>query len=84
MTVPTTLTNNWQAVPIRRRIEYVTTNIWLRKTRQCRTSNKSYNKHEIVRPDAKYYAETDRFIKNIHVRHTFPKRKVMNKMDQFK
>lgn len=45
---------------------------------------KAYNKNEIVRPDARFYQETDRFIKNIHVRHTFPKRKVMNKMDQFK
>ena len=43
---------------------------------------KAYNKNEIVRPDAKYYAETDRFIKSIHVRHTFPKRKVMNKPNQ--
>lgn len=47
-------------------------------------ATKAYNKNEIVRPDAKYYAETDRFIKNIHVRHTFPKRKVMSKTDQFK
>lgn len=47
-------------------------------------ATKAYNKHEIVRPDVRFYQETDRFIKNIHVRHTFPKRKVMNKMDQFK
>lgn len=47
-------------------------------------ATKAYNKNEIVRPDAKYYAETDRFIRNVHVRHTFPKRKVANKMDQFK
>lgn len=45
---------------------------------------KAYNKNEIVRPDVRFYQETDRFIKNIHVRHTFPKRKVMTKMDQFK
>lgn len=45
---------------------------------------KAYNKNEIVRPDARFYQETDHFIKNIHVRHTFPKRKVMNKPDQFK
>lgn len=45
---------------------------------------KAYNKNEIVQPDVKFYQETDRFIKNIHVRHTIPKRKVMNKMDQFK
>ena len=45
---------------------------------------KDYNKNEIVRPDARFYQETDRFIKNIHVRHTFLKRKVSNKMDQFK
>ena len=45
---------------------------------------KAYNKNEIVRPDARFYQETDRFIKSIHVRHTFPKRKVMNKPDQFK
>ena len=47
-------------------------------------STKAYNKNEIVRPDVRFYQETDRFIKNIHVRHTFPKRKVMNKMDQLK
>ena len=47
-------------------------------------ATKAYNKHEIVRPDAKYYTETDRFIKGIHVRHSFPKRKVTNKMNQFK
>lgn len=45
---------------------------------------KPYNKNEIVRPKALFYQETDRFIKNIHVRHTFPKRKVSNKTDQFK
>lgn len=39
---------------------------------------KAYNKNQIVRPDAQYYAETDRFIKGVHVRHTFPKRKIMN------
>lgn len=44
-------------------------------------ATKAYNKNEIVRPDAQYYAETDRFIKNVHVRHTFPKRKASNKMD---
>ena len=47
-------------------------------------ATKAYNKNEIVRPDAQYYAETDHFIKNVHVRHTFPKRKASNKMDQFK
>ena len=47
-------------------------------------ATKAYNKNEIVRPDVRFYQETDRFIKNIHVRHTFPKRKVMNKPDQFK
>ena len=47
-------------------------------------STKAYNKNEIVRPDARFYEETDRFIKTIHVRHTFPKRKVMSKTDQFK
>lgn len=40
---------------------------------------KAYNKNEIVHPEARFYQETDRFIKNIHVRHTFPKRKVTNK-----
>lgn len=45
---------------------------------------KAYNKNEIGRPDARFYQETDRFIKSINVRHTFPKRKVTNKMDQFK
>ena len=45
---------------------------------------KAYNKNEIVRPDAQYYAETHRLIKNLHVRHNFPQRKVTNKMDQFK
>ena len=47
-------------------------------------ATKAYNKNEIVRPDVQFYQETDRFIKNIHVRHTFPKRKVMSKTDQFK
>ena len=47
-------------------------------------ATKAYNKNEIVRPDVRFYQETDRFIKNIHVRHTFPKRKVMSKTDQFK
>lgn len=37
-------------------------------------ATKAYNKHEIVRPDARFYQETDRFIKNIHVRHTFLKK----------
>lgn len=45
-------------------------------------ATKAYNKNEIVRPDARFYQETDRFIKSIHVRHTFPKRKVMNKPNQ--
>lgn len=45
---------------------------------------KAYHKNEIVHPDLRFYKETDRFIKNIHVRHTFPKRKVMSKTDQFK
>lgn len=45
---------------------------------------KAYNKNEIVRPYVRFYKETDRFIKNVHVRHNFPKRKVTNKMDQFK
>lgn len=45
---------------------------------------KAYNKNEIVRPNARFYQETDRFIKSINVRHTFPKRKVMNKADQFR
>lgn len=47
-------------------------------------ATKAYNKNEIVHPDVRFYQETDRFIKNIHVRHTFPKRKVMSKTDQFK
>lgn len=47
-------------------------------------ATKAYNKNEIVRPDVRFYQETNRFIKNIHVRHTFPKRKVMSKTDQFK
>lgn len=47
-------------------------------------ATKAYNKNEIVRPDVRFYQETDRFIKNIHVRHTFPKRNVMSKTDQFK
>lgn len=42
-------------------------------------ATKAYNKNEIVRPDVRFYQETDRFIKGIHVRHTFPKRKIMNK-----
>lgn len=55
-----------------------------RRNNDVEQATKAYNKNEIVHPDARYYAETDRFIKNIHVRHTFPKRKVTNKMDQFK
>lgn len=47
-------------------------------------ATKAYNKNEIVRPDVRFYQETDRFIKNIHVRHTFPKRKVMSKTDKFR
>lgn len=43
-------------------------------------ATKAYNKNEIVRPDVRFYQETDRFIKGIHVRHTFPKRKIMNKI----
>lgn len=54
------------------------------KCNNIEQATKAYNKHEIVRPDAQFYSETDRFIKNIHVRHTFPKRKVMSKTDQFK
>lgn len=46
-------------------------------------ATKAYNKNEIVRPDVRFYQETDRFIKNVHVRHTFPKRKVMSKTGQF-
>lgn len=46
-------------------------------------ATKAYNKNEIVRPNVRFYQETDRFIKNIHVRHTFPKRKVMSKTDKF-
>lgn len=55
-----------------------------RKNDNVEQATKAYNKNEIVRPDARFYQETDRFIKSIHVRHTFPKRKVMNKPDQFK
>lgn len=47
-------------------------------------ATKAYNKNKIVRPDVRFYEETDRFIKSIHVRHTFPKRKVTNKVDQFR
>lgn len=47
-------------------------------------ATKTYNKNEIVRPDARFYQETDRFIKSIHVRHSFPKRKASSKTDQFK
>lgn len=49
------------------------------KNNDVEQATKAYNKNEIVRPNTKYYAETDRFIKGIHVRHTFPKRKIMNK-----
>lgn len=47
-------------------------------------ATKAYNKNEIVHPDVRFYQETDHFIKNIHVRHTFPKRKVMSKTDKFR
>ena len=47
-------------------------------------TTKAYNKKEIVHPDVRFYEETDRFIKNVHVRHTFTKRKTSNKKDQFK
>lgn len=56
-------------------------NIHITKTENAK---KAYNKNEIARPDVRFYEETDRFIKSIHVRHSFPKRKVSNKMDQFK
>ena len=55
-----------------------------RKNDNIEQATKAYDKNEIVQPDVRFYQETDRFIKNIHVRHTFPKRKVMNKMNQFK
>lgn len=42
-------------------------------------ATKAYNKNEIVRPNVRFYQETDRFIKNIHVRHSFPKQKTTNK-----
>lgn len=54
------------------------------KNNDVEQATKAYNKNEIVRPDVRFYQETDRFIKNIHVSHTFPKRKVMSKTDQFK
>lgn len=41
-------------------------------------ATKAYNKHEIVRPDLRFCEETDRFIKSVHVRHSFPKRKTTN------
>lgn len=50
-----------------------------RKNDNSEQPTKAYNKNEIVQPDVKFYAETDRFIKNVHVHHTFPKRKIMNK-----
>lgn len=50
-----------------------------RRNNDVEQATKAYNKNQIVRPDARYYAETDRFIKSVHVRHNFPKRKVTNK-----
>ena len=50
-----------------------------RRNNNVEQATKAYNKNEIVRPNAQFYAETDRFIKNVHVRHSFPKRKVTNK-----
>lgn len=50
-----------------------------RRNNDVEQATKAYNKNQIVRPDARYYAETDRFIKSVHVRHSFPKRKVTNK-----
>lgn len=54
------------------------------KNNDVEQTTKAYNKNEIVHPDVRFYEETYRFIKSIHVRHTFPKRKVNNKMNQFK
>lgn len=54
------------------------------KNNDVEQPTKAYHKNEIVRPDLRFYEETDRFIKSIHVRHSFPKRKVMSKTDQFK
>lgn len=50
-----------------------------RKNNDVEQATKAYNKNQIVRPDAQFYTETDRFIKSVHVRHNFPKRKVTNK-----
>lgn len=49
-----------------------------RKNNNVEQATKAYNKHEIARPDAQFYSETDRFIKSVHVRHSFPKRKTTN------
>lgn len=84
MTVPTALMNNWQAVPIIWGIKMSLLTFGFGKRDNVEQATKAYDKNEIVRPDAQFYSETDRFIKNIHVRHTFPKRKVMSKTDQFK
>lgn len=54
------------------------------KNNDVEQATKAYNKNEIVRPETRFYEETDRFIKSIHVRHSFPKRKVTNKADQFR
>ena len=84
MTVPTALTNNWQAVPIRRRIKMSLLTFGFGRRDNIEQATKAYNKNEIVCPDVRFYEETDRFIKSIHVRHSFPKRKVMNKTDKFR
>lgn len=54
------------------------------KNNDVEQATKAYHKNEIVRPDLRFYEETDRFIKSIHVRHSFLKRKVTNKADQFR
>lgn len=50
-----------------------------RRNNDVEQVTKAYNKNQIVRPNAQFYAETDHFIKSVHVRHNFPKRKVTNK-----
>lgn len=47
-----------------------------RRNNDVKQATKAYNKNEIAHPDVRFYAETDRFIKGIHVRHSYPKRKV--------
>ena len=50
MTVPTTLTNNWQVVPIKRRNNMPLLTFGFGRRDNSEQPTKAYNKNEIVRP----------------------------------